>query len=64
MAQISFILNLCCGAAYPGNIRARFNTGHPHSHVVIRGKDDSGKDLIIAQGYVTDGIRRPGARDT
>jgi type IV secretory pathway VirD2 relaxase len=21
-----------------------FNTGHPHSHVVIRGKDDLGKD--------------------
>ena len=26
-----------------------FNTGHPHSHVVIRGKDDTGKDLIIAR---------------
>jgi type IV secretory pathway VirD2 relaxase len=34
-----------------------FNTGHPHSHVVIRGRDDLGKDLIIAQDYVTDGIR-------
>jgi type IV secretory pathway VirD2 relaxase len=34
-----------------------FNTGHPHSHVVIRGKDDVGKDLIIAQDYITDGIR-------
>ncbi|MCI0598582.1 MAG: DUF3363 domain-containing protein [Beijerinckiaceae bacterium] len=34
-----------------------FNTGHPHSHVVIRGKDDAGKDLIIAQDYITDGIR-------
>jgi type IV secretory pathway VirD2 relaxase len=34
-----------------------FNTGHPHSHIVIRGMDDSGKDLIIAQGYVTDGVR-------
>ena len=34
-----------------------FNTGHPHSHVVIRGKDDTGKDLIIAQDYVTDGVR-------
>jgi hypothetical protein len=26
-----------------------FNTGHPHSHVVVRGRDDLGKDLIIAQ---------------
>jgi type IV secretory pathway VirD2 relaxase len=34
-----------------------FNSGHPHSHVVIRGKDDAGKDLIIAQDYVTDGVR-------
>jgi len=24
-----------------------FNTGHAHSHVAIRGKDDSDKDLII-----------------
>jgi type IV secretory pathway VirD2 relaxase len=34
-----------------------FNTGRPHSHVVIRGKHDIGKDLIIAQDYITDGIR-------
>jgi type IV secretory pathway VirD2 relaxase len=34
-----------------------FNTGHPHSHVVIRGKDDIGNDLIIAQDYITDGMR-------
>jgi hypothetical protein len=32
-----------------------FNTGHPHSHVLIRGKEESGKDLIIAQDYITDG---------
>ncbi len=34
-----------------------FNTGHPHTHIVIRGKDDQGKDLIIAQDYITDGVR-------
>jgi type IV secretory pathway VirD2 relaxase len=34
-----------------------FNTGHPHSHIVIRGKDETGKDLIIAQDYLTDGVR-------
>ncbi len=34
-----------------------FNTGHPHSHVVIRGKDDRGGDLIIAQDYITSGLR-------
>src|SRR6516165_8648888 len=35
-----------------------FNTGHPHSHVVVRGRDDLGKDLIIAQDYITDGLRQ------
>ena len=34
-----------------------FNTGHPHSHVVVRGKDEFGKDLIIAQDYLTHGLR-------
>ncbi len=34
-----------------------FNTGHPHSHVVIRGKEDRGGDLIIAQDYLTAGLR-------
>ncbi|WP_246720666.1 DUF3363 domain-containing protein [Methylocystis sp. H4A] len=34
-----------------------FNTGHPHSHVVVRGKDETGNDLIIAQDYITDGVR-------
>ncbi len=35
-----------------------FNTGHPHSHVVVRGKDEFGKDLIISQDYLTEGVRR------
>jgi hypothetical protein len=34
-----------------------FNTGHPHTHVVVRGRDELGKDLIIAQDYITDGLR-------
>jgi type IV secretory pathway VirD2 relaxase len=34
-----------------------FNTGHPHSHVVVRGRDEVGGDLIIAQDYITDGVR-------
>jgi type IV secretory pathway VirD2 relaxase len=34
-----------------------FNTGHPHSHVMVRGKDDRGKDLIIAREYLTQGLR-------
>ncbi|MFT3997702.1 MAG: DUF3363 domain-containing protein [Asticcacaulis sp.] len=34
-----------------------FNTGHPHTHILIRGKDDLGKDLIMARSYITDGVR-------
>jgi type IV secretory pathway VirD2 relaxase len=35
-----------------------FNTGHPHSHILVRGRDDQGKDLIIAREYITKGLRR------
>jgi type IV secretory pathway VirD2 relaxase len=35
-----------------------FNTGHPHSHIVLRGKDDRGQDLIIAREYITKGLRQ------
>ena len=34
-----------------------FNTGHPHTHVVIRGKDDKGKDLVMARDYIAHGVR-------
>ncbi|QNA82953.1 relaxase/mobilization nuclease and DUF3363 domain-containing protein [Sphingomonas sp. So64.6b] len=34
-----------------------FNTGHPHSHVIVRGKDHLGKDLILAREYMTQGLR-------
>jgi type IV secretory pathway VirD2 relaxase len=34
-----------------------FNTGHPHSHILLRGIDDRGKDLIIARDYLGAGIR-------
>jgi type IV secretory pathway VirD2 relaxase len=34
-----------------------FNTGHPHSHIVVRGKDHRGQDLVIARDYLTTGIR-------
>jgi len=33
------------------------NTGHAHTHIVIRGKDTRGKDLVIAKNYLTAGIR-------
>ena len=34
-----------------------FNTGHPHSHILLRGKDDRGADLIIAREYLSHGLR-------
>ena len=34
-----------------------FNTGHPHSHIVIRGKDDQGRDLVMARDYIGHGVR-------
>ncbi len=38
-----------------------FNTGHPHTHIVVRGKDMSGADLVIARDYMTTGIRERAA---
>lgn len=34
-----------------------WNTGHPHTHVVIRGRDAHGRDLVIARDYLTRGLR-------
>ncbi len=34
-----------------------WNTDNPHTHVVLRGKDDTGKDLIISQEYITRSMR-------
>jgi type IV secretory pathway VirD2 relaxase len=34
-----------------------FNTGHPHTHLFIRGRDDEARDLVLARDYFTHGIR-------
>ncbi|MBP1093725.1 relaxase/mobilization nuclease RlxS [Bradyrhizobium diazoefficiens] len=34
-----------------------FNTGHPHTHIVVRGKDGDGNDLVIARDYIAHGFR-------
>ena len=34
-----------------------WNTDNPHTHVVLRGKDDTGKDLIISRDYIAQGMR-------
>lgn len=38
-----------------------FNTGHPHTHIVLRGKDERGADLVIARDYIAHGIRERAA---
>lgn len=35
-----------------------FNTEHPHTHIVLRGRDNTGKDLVIARDYIGQGMRR------
>lgn len=38
-----------------------FNTGHAHSHVILRGVDERGADLIIAREYLGYGMRERAA---
>jgi type IV secretory pathway VirD2 relaxase len=35
-----------------------WDTDNPHTHLVLRGKDETGRDLIIARDYITDGMRK------
>jgi type IV secretory pathway VirD2 relaxase len=34
-----------------------YNTGQPHTHIVIRGKDNHGDNLIITKDYMSHGLR-------
>jgi len=38
-----------------------FNTEHPHTHIVMSGKRDDGKDLVIPKDYLSYGIRERGS---
>jgi type IV secretory pathway VirD2 relaxase len=38
-----------------------WNTDNPHTHIVLRGKDDTGEDLIIAGDYIAHGFRHRAA---
>ena len=38
-----------------------WNTDNPHTHIVLRGKDDTGKDLIISRDYIAEGMRHRAA---
>lgn len=34
-----------------------WNTDNPHTHIVLRGKDQFDRDLVIAREYISDGMR-------
>jgi len=34
-----------------------WNTDNPHTHVVLRGRDEQGRDLIISRDYIARGMR-------
>lgn len=38
-----------------------FNTGYPHTHIIVRGKDDRGENLVIAREYISSGLRERAA---
>jgi type IV secretory pathway VirD2 relaxase len=35
-----------------------WDTDNPHTHVVLRGKDQTGQDLVIARDYIAQGMRQ------
>jgi type IV secretory pathway VirD2 relaxase len=38
-----------------------WNTDNPHIHVLVRGKDDDGRDLVISRDYINKGFRQRAA---
>jgi type IV secretory pathway VirD2 relaxase len=34
-----------------------WNTDNPHIHVIVRGKGDDGRDLVVARDYISHGLR-------
>jgi type IV secretory pathway VirD2 relaxase len=38
-----------------------FNTDQPHTHIMLRGVDDQGKNLVIAREYIAHGLRERAA---
>ncbi|WP_342630211.1 DUF3363 domain-containing protein [Nguyenibacter vanlangensis] len=36
---------------------SHWNTDNPHIHIIVRGKDQEGEDLVIARDYISEGLR-------
>ncbi|OSI68538.1 relaxase/mobilization nuclease domain-containing protein [Bradyrhizobium canariense] len=34
-----------------------WNTEHPHIHILVRGRDEDGQDLVISRDYISTGLR-------
>jgi type IV secretory pathway VirD2 relaxase len=34
-----------------------WNTGQPHLHILVRGRRDTGEDLVISRDYIAEGLR-------
>ena len=34
-----------------------YDTGHPHTHILLRGIDQNGRDLVIGRDYLSHGLR-------
>lgn len=34
-----------------------WNTAHPHVHILVRGRDANGQDLVISRDYISQGLR-------
>jgi type IV secretory pathway VirD2 relaxase len=43
---------------------AHYNTGHPHIHLLIRGKDEHGKELRLSPDWLKDRARAIGEEET
>lgn len=39
-----------------------YNTGHPHSHIMLRGMDERGENLVISPEYIKHGLRERASR--
>src|SRR3977135_4668842 len=45
------------GTKLEWNAVPHWNTEHPHIHVIVRGKGDDGRDLVISRDYISHGMR-------
>ena len=49
--------NATLAPASTGSAVDHWNTEHPHVHVIVRGRTDDGKDLVISRDYIREGMR-------